>query len=115
MLILNRNLKILLRKHQIRYLTTRLPSSQEIRQTYIDYFVHNHDHRLVRSSPVVPFCDPTVAFVNAGMNQVLIFFRYSLKVCHYLTVKFIRSSRIYFWERLNLLLREWQTHKSVYV
>jgi len=25
----------------------------------------------VRSSPVVPLCDPSLAFVNAGMNQVL--------------------------------------------
>lgn len=69
MLILNRNLKILLRKHQIRYLAHQ-PSSQEIRRQFVDYFVQNHGHRLVRSSPVVPFCDPSVAFVNAGMNQV---------------------------------------------
>lgn len=48
----------------------RVLSSQEIRKTFIDYFKINHDHKFVRSSPVVPFCDPTVAFVNAGMNQV---------------------------------------------
>nr|XP_036219853.1 alanine--tRNA ligase, mitochondrial isoform X2 [Bactrocera oleae] len=47
----------------------RVLSSQEIRKTFIDYFKINHDHKFVRSSPVVPFCDPTVAFVNAGMNQ----------------------------------------------
>ncbi|XP_054735044.1 alanine--tRNA ligase, mitochondrial-like [Anastrepha obliqua] len=47
----------------------RVLSSGEIRKTFIDYFTINHDHKFVRSSPVVPFCDPTVAFVNAGMNQ----------------------------------------------
>ena len=48
----------------------KILSSREIRKTFIDYFIKNHEHRFVRSSPVVPFCDPTVAFVNAGMNQV---------------------------------------------
>lgn len=48
----------------------RVLSSREIRKTFIEYFINNHDHKFVRSSPVVPFCDPTVAFVNAGMNQV---------------------------------------------
>ncbi|KAI8120807.1 mitochondrial, Alanine--tRNA ligase [Lucilia cuprina] len=47
----------------------RILSSREIRKTFIDYFIKQHDHKFVRSSPVVPFCDPTVAFVNAGMNQ----------------------------------------------
>ncbi|KAJ8895228.1 hypothetical protein PR048_000553 [Dryococelus australis] len=28
-----------------------------------------HGHTFIRSSPVVPFCDATVPFVNAGMNQ----------------------------------------------
>ncbi|KAM7358050.1 alanine--tRNA ligase, mitochondrial [Cochliomyia hominivorax] len=47
----------------------RILSSREIRKTFIEYFTKQHDHKFVRSSPVVPFCDPTVAFVNAGMNQ----------------------------------------------
>ncbi|KAH8398376.1 hypothetical protein KR215_009514 [Drosophila sulfurigaster] len=47
----------------------RVLSAREIRKTFIDYFTLNHEHKFVRSSPVVPFCDPTVAFVNAGMNQ----------------------------------------------
>uniref|UniRef100_A0A1A9VIR7 alanine--tRNA ligase n=1 Tax=Glossina austeni TaxID=7395 RepID=A0A1A9VIR7_GLOAU len=47
----------------------RILTSGEIRKTFIDYFIKNHDHEFVRSSPVVPFCDPTVAFVNAGMTQ----------------------------------------------
>jgi hypothetical protein len=45
-------------------------STKAIRQSFIDYFVQEHDHTFVRSSPVIPFCDPSVAFVNAGMNQV---------------------------------------------
>ncbi|XP_034482126.1 alanine--tRNA ligase, mitochondrial [Drosophila innubila] len=47
----------------------RVLTAREIRKTFIDYFTVNHEHKFVRSSPVVPFCDPTVAFVNAGMNQ----------------------------------------------
>lgn len=45
-------------------------SSHQIRQKFLDFFVKDKEHTFVRSSPVVPFCDPTVAFVNAGMNQV---------------------------------------------
>lgn len=48
----------------------RVLTAREIRKTFIDYFTVNHEHKFIRSSPVVPFCDPTVAFVNAGMNQV---------------------------------------------
>ncbi|XP_055623999.1 alanine--tRNA ligase, mitochondrial [Toxorhynchites rutilus septentrionalis] len=44
-------------------------SSREIRQRFLDYFANENGHKLVRSSPVVPFSDPTIAFVNAGMNQ----------------------------------------------
>ena len=46
-------------------------SAKSIRQSFIDYFVQEHDHTFLRSSPVVPLCDPSLAFVNAGMNQVL--------------------------------------------
>ncbi|KXJ76855.1 alanine--tRNA ligase, mitochondrial [Aedes albopictus] len=44
-------------------------SSNRIRQQFVDYFVGENGHRFVRSSSVVPFSDPTIAFVNAGMNQ----------------------------------------------
>ncbi|CAG9766243.1 unnamed protein product [Ceutorhynchus assimilis] len=44
-------------------------SSKAIRRVFLDFFVKDHEHTFVRSSPVVPFCDPTVPFVNAGMNQ----------------------------------------------
>lgn len=45
-------------------------SATNIRNTFLDYFTKDHKHRFIRSSPVTPFCDPTVPFVNAGMNQV---------------------------------------------
>ncbi|KAJ2944644.1 hypothetical protein O0L34_g4000 [Tuta absoluta] len=44
-------------------------SSSSIRNTFIDYFVNEHGHKHVKSSSVVPLCDPSVPFVNAGMNQ----------------------------------------------
>jgi len=45
-------------------------SSNEIRKRFIDYFVKENDHKFIKSSPVVPYNDPTIAFVNAGMCQV---------------------------------------------
>lgn len=45
-------------------------SSMEIRNMFLNYFIEEHNHKFIRSSPVRPFCDPTVPFVNAGMNQV---------------------------------------------
>lgn len=44
--------------------------SNDIRRDFLDYFVTENGHKYVKSSPVVPFCDPTVPFVNAGMVQV---------------------------------------------
>lgn len=57
-------------------------TSKEIRDRFCKYFINNHDHKFIRSSPVVPLCDPTVAFVNAGMNQVG--WHYSANYMHYL-------------------------------
>jgi alanyl-tRNA synthetase len=43
-------------------------NSKEIRQSYLDFF-KNKQHHIVPSAPVVPQDDPTLIFINAGMNQ----------------------------------------------
>jgi alanyl-tRNA synthetase len=43
-------------------------NGNEIRQKFIEYF-ESKGHRFVRSSPLLPANDPTLLFVNAGMNQ----------------------------------------------
>ena len=45
-----------------------MPSSQEIRQQFIDFF-KSKGHTAVPSAPVIPQSDPTLLFINAGMNQ----------------------------------------------
>ena len=44
-------------------------SSEEVRKTFVEYFVDNHQHQHVQSSAVAPLSDPTLLFTNAGMNQ----------------------------------------------
>ncbi len=45
-----------------------MPSSNEIRKAFLDYFAR-HGHEVVASSPLVPHNDPTLLFTNAGMVQ----------------------------------------------
>jgi alanyl-tRNA synthetase len=45
-----------------------MPSLNDIRTTFLDYFQRNH-HRVVPSSPLVPRNDPTLMFTNSGMVQ----------------------------------------------
>lgn len=42
--------------------------AQEIRETFLDFFVKK-DHKIVKSSSLLPKDDPTLLFTNAGMNQ----------------------------------------------
>ncbi len=44
------------------------PSSNEIRQAFLDFFA-SKGHQIVASSSLVPHGDPTLLFTNAGMNQ----------------------------------------------
>ncbi|KAF9481569.1 hypothetical protein BDN70DRAFT_876232 [Pholiota conissans] len=43
-------------------------SAQKVRQTFFDFF-QSKNHVFCRSSPTIPFEDPTLLFANAGMNQ----------------------------------------------
>jgi alanyl-tRNA synthetase len=47
---------------------SELISSSQIRDLFLKYFGEN-DHRVVPSSSLIPFNDPTLLFTNAGMNQ----------------------------------------------
>ena len=44
-------------------------TASKVRSTFLDYFKEKHNHTYVKSAPVIPFDDPTLLFVNAGMNQ----------------------------------------------
>jgi alanyl-tRNA synthetase (EC 6.1.1.7) len=45
-----------------------MPSLNDIRSTFLNYFKEN-DHEIVESSPLVPRNDPTLMFTNSGMVQ----------------------------------------------
>ena len=45
-----------------------MPSLNDIRSTFLDFFKRN-DHQVVASSPLVPRNDPTLMFTNSGMVQ----------------------------------------------
>ena len=43
-----------------------MTSTNDIRRSFLDYFAAN-EHAEVQSAPLVPYSDPTLMFVNAGM------------------------------------------------
>ena len=45
-----------------------MKNSREIREAFLKYF-EEKGHKRIRSGPLVPEDDPTLLFVNAGMNQ----------------------------------------------
>jgi alanyl-tRNA synthetase len=42
-----------------------------VRGEFIKYFQEQCEHTFYVSSPCVPLHDPTLLFINAGMNQVV--------------------------------------------
>ena len=43
-------------------------TSKKIREQFLSFF-KSKQHKIVNSAPVIPFDDPTLLFINAGMNQ----------------------------------------------
>ena len=43
--------------------------ANKVRSTFLQYF-ESQDHHVMPSSPVIPWNDRTLTYVNAGMNQV---------------------------------------------
>ncbi|HIE11787.1 MAG TPA: alanine--tRNA ligase, partial [Kiritimatiellae bacterium] len=47
---------------------SRRPSAAEVRRGFLEFF-RSRKHRIVPSSPLILPADPSLLFVNAGMNQ----------------------------------------------
>ena len=45
--------------------------AQELRRTFIDFFVNKYNHAEINGAPLVPENDPTVLFTTAGMHPLV--------------------------------------------
>ncbi len=45
-----------------------LPAN-DVRQSFMDFFMKKKEHTYCHSSSTIPLDDPTLLFANAGMNQ----------------------------------------------
>ena len=50
----------------------------EVRKTFVEFFVKKKDHVFFPSSPVVPVNDPTLLFCNSGIVAICLSDRMSL-------------------------------------
>lgn len=48
--------------------SSKVWTGDDVRRQFVEYF-KELDHTFYKSSPVVPLNDPTILFINAGMNQ----------------------------------------------
>ncbi|KAK7083654.1 hypothetical protein SK128_015943 [Halocaridina rubra] len=62
------NIRRLLHRIQLREAKFFHWPSCKVRKTFLDFF-KDRDHHFIRSSPVIPWNDASLAFINAGMNQ----------------------------------------------
>ena len=46
-------------------------STDQIRQSYLDFFSQKHGHAVIAGAPLIPENDPTVLFTTAGMHPLV--------------------------------------------
>ncbi len=46
-------------------------TANELRQKYINFFVHKHGHKEIKGASLIPENDPTVLFTTAGMHPLV--------------------------------------------
>jgi alanyl-tRNA synthetase len=44
-------------------------SVEQLRREFLDFFIKKHKHTFYKSCKVIPYDDPTLLFINAGMTQ----------------------------------------------